>query len=142
MELQDNLKNNPLQVSLALIYTIEGNGEVVFFLQPREKNHRVWEFAGGKVEQGEDPRSALKRELREELGFNLNLDTMPIKKLKEFFYSYIDLKVCLHCYLIEVPAKSFAEYGSWWKLGEIEDTSFPLIEGSRQIIAELKEYFK
>ena len=36
----------------------------------------MWEFAGGKIDQGESPRSALVREIAEECGLSLDPDAM------------------------------------------------------------------
>jgi 8-oxo-dGTP diphosphatase len=48
---------------------IERDGQVLIGQRPAGKWHGLkWEFPGGKVEPGESPEDALRRELEEELG--------------------------------------------------------------------------
>ncbi len=50
---------------------IEENGKILIGQRRRQSRHGMkWEFPGGKVEQGESLRHALKRELAEELSID------------------------------------------------------------------------
>jgi 8-oxo-dGTP diphosphatase len=59
---------SPPTVLVAAAIVIEGGR--VLLTQRKAGSHLAgaWEFPGGKVEPGEDPREALRRELGEELG--------------------------------------------------------------------------
>ena len=51
---------------------IDADGRVLMSKRPEGKTLAgLWEFPGGKVEQGERPEDALIRELKEELGINV-----------------------------------------------------------------------
>jgi len=53
---------------LVVAAVIERDGKILIAQRRRGGRHELkWEFPGGKVEPGEEPRAALERELREEL---------------------------------------------------------------------------
>lgn len=54
-----------------------------------------WEFPGGKMEQGEKPEDALRREIREELSTEINVDDF----LCTVEYDYPKFHLKMHCYL-------------------------------------------
>lgn len=57
-----------------------------------------WEFPGGKMEPGEQPEDALRREIREELATEIEIGQM----LTTVEYDYPKFHLTMHCYLCTV----------------------------------------
>ena len=60
----------------------------------------MWEFPGGKIEPGESPEDALKREIQEELGVDIAIEEL----LCTTEYDYPSFHLTMHCYLCCVEA--------------------------------------
>ena|SRR5271170_5769763 len=64
---------------------IERDGRILIGQRkPRGRHALKWEFPGGKVEPGEQPRAALARELREELGIDAKIGN----EIERYDFSY------------------------------------------------------
>ena len=59
-----------------------------------------WEFPGGKVEQGEEPREALRREMQEELAVDIEVGNL----VATVEYDYPDFHLSMLCFRCRVVA--------------------------------------
>lgn len=97
----------------------------------------LWEFPGGKLEPGETVEDCIKREIREELGIEVEVG----KHLITIEHTYTHLRVTLtvhHCYHIAgVPQPLECDEIRWVTLDEIGQFTFP--QANDQIIAALQQ---
>ena len=61
-----------------------------------------WEFPGGKMEAGESPQEALKREIREEL----DADVLVKELLETVEWDYPNFHLTMHCFICNLLSES------------------------------------
>ncbi|OGP95130.1 MAG: hypothetical protein A2157_06695 [Deltaproteobacteria bacterium RBG_16_47_11] len=93
--------------------------------KPGDSHGLLWEFPGGKVKEGEEPREALRRELKEEL----DVEVEPRMIFDAAFYSYPEYPILLLVYHCRIEKGSLKPIGChdlrWVNLLELETLPMP-----------------
>ena len=127
MRFREEIQAVPRQIDITCCYVVAGilrdyDGRVL--ITERIGDHAfagLWEFPGGKIKDGEEPLSALKRELGEELGIEVLTQTL----FMNLEHNYPDRLVSIDFYLINtwtnVPKGRDGQALKWLRPDAIEE---------------------
>ena len=96
----------------------------------------TWEFPGGKVEPGEQPEAAARRELEEETGLLAN----GLEPLLVVLHEYPERSVRLHVFLAREPRGELRiEVSREWAWNSLAEVGrLPMPEANAQILSALR----
>jgi len=121
---------------------LDGKGNVCL-AQRKKHQHQggLWEFPGGKKEQGESAINALHRELKEELGIRLNQTHASLFQTVQHDYS--DKSVLLEFWLVNEfkgsPQGCEGQWVQWVPINHLCQYAFP--EANQTIVDLLQAKF-
>ena len=114
------------------------SGQLLIAKRPDDKLlGGLWEFPGGKQEDGESLPECLARELREELGISVEVGAFFVKVRHAYTHFKITLHVFNCAFLPEGGAPQAIECADWRWIDEAELEQYAFSAADRQVIAEL-----
>lgn len=124
-----------IEVVAAIIHDAEGR---IFATQRGYGDYKDWwEFPGGKMEQGETPEEALKREIWEELETRIVVDRF----VATVEWDYPQFHLTMHCYLCHVESGHLElkehEAAKWLNKDELESVNW--LPADRMVINNNKQ---
>ena len=101
--LRTNERNGIIMKQIEVVAAIIRKDDKIFATQRGYGEWKDWwEFPGGKLEAGETPEEALKREIHEELSAEISVDEF----LCTVEYDYPQFHLTMHCYLCSLMTDS------------------------------------
>ena len=118
--------NNNSIVHVVVGVLLNYNQQVLIALRPVQSHQGgLWEFPGGKVEEGESVEYALNREFEEELGVSV----LACTELTQIRHEYSDKSVLLDVWRIEkysgTPKGREGQVIEWRALSKLRAEDFP-----------------
>lgn len=125
-----------IEVVAAIIHDAEGR---IFATQRGYGEFKDgWEFPGGKMEAGETPEEALRREIWEELETRIEVERL----VETVEYDYPQFHLTMHCFLCRVESGRLElkehEAARWLEKDELNEVDW--LPADLQIIDKLKKY--
>lgn len=128
-------------VSIAvLVRTIHPQPQV--WVMPRQEQgplNGLWEFPGGKIEAMESPLEACLREVKEEVGIQLQPQKLHLMNI--YRHDYTDRQVCLYPFYTEINDLE-PQGGKWIDLNDELVASQDIPAANNLIIRDLLVYLK
>jgi 8-oxo-dGTP diphosphatase len=133
-----NELNRPI-TEVAAGILLDAQGRYLLGQRPEGKPYAgYWEVPGGKIENGESVFAALKRELQEELGIDIESSEDLVVLEYDYPHAYVRLHVSIIQKWIGVPQGCEGQSLSWQLLSDTIPTVAPLLPAAWPMLEKLR----